>query len=94
MHKISTWHWTKKELGKVKQQTHCLHELHMLTLKVTGGATAAKENSSCLRRANIVQGAAEGGSKALAMLYAKSVLWRITTQCFIMLWVTGLLALS
>lgn len=50
--------------------TNCTH----LPLKVTGLATPAKENSSCLRSSNIAQGATEGGSKALAKLYAKTVL--------------------
>lgn len=36
-----------------------------LPLKVTGRATAAKENSSCLRSTNIAQGATEGGSKSV-----------------------------
>lgn len=40
---------------------NCRH----LPCKVTGQATAAKENSSCLRSTNIAQGAAEGGPRSL-----------------------------
>ena len=63
MPKISTRHRIKLKIRwSSTRETHCLYEI---TLKVTGQATAAKENSSCLRSTNIAQGAAGGGPGSL-----------------------------
>lgn len=65
MLKISKDTESNKNQIKLNKRNSFLHELYTLTLKVTGQATAAKENSSCLRSTNIEQGAAEGGSESL-----------------------------
>lgn len=61
--------------------------MYALTLKVTGRALQAKENSSCLRRTNIEQGATEGGSKSLNQALCKNSL--VTHFCTVLYYALG-----